>query len=172
MSFRKVENPDVFRVNVRKQLDKFLNDEKNSTNLEKGIHNYALKEATSRKVIKKWDNPYFVQIYKDRLWSIYSNLKKNTVLIENVTNGTIKAHTIAFMTHQELDVERWRGLIDAKIKRDQYKFESTIEAATDTFTCRKCRKNQCTYYQMQTRSADEPMTTFVQCIPCGNRWKC
>ena len=172
MSLRKVEKSETFRVNVRNQLNKFLSDEKNSTNLEKGIYNFALKEATTRKVIKKWDNPYFVQIYKDRLWSIYSNLKKNTSLIENVKNGNIKAHTIAFMTHQEMDVERWRTLIDAKIKRDKHKFESTIEAATDTFTCRKCHKNQCTYYQMQTRSADEPMTTFVQCIPCGNRWKC
>ena len=32
--------------------------------------------------------------------------------------------------------------------------------------------SKCTYYQLQTRSADEPMTTFVTCINCGNRWKC
>lgn len=25
--------------------------------------------------------------------------------------------------------------------------------------------------QLQTRSADEPMTTFVLCNECGNRWK-
>ena len=25
--------------------------------------------------------------------------------------------------------------------------------------------------QVQTRSADEPMTTFVFCNECGNRWK-
>ena len=172
MSIRTIETPDNFRNNVKKQLDNLLKDEKNSANLEKGIFNYSLKEAANRKVIKKWDNPYFVQIYKDKLWSVYVNLKKNPTLIEQVTQGNIKSHTIAFMTHQEMDPERWRTLIDSKIKRDKHKFESNIEAATDTFTCRKCRKNQCTYYQMQTRSADEPMTTFVQCIPCGNRWKC
>ena len=27
------------------------------------------------------------------------------------------------------------------------------------------------YIQLQTRSADEPMTTFVLCLECGNRWK-
>ena len=27
------------------------------------------------------------------------------------------------------------------------------------------------FLQMQTRSADEPMTTFVFCMECGNRWK-
>jgi len=171
MSLTKIENVEAFRENVRKQLDKFLQNEKNSTNLEKGIYNYSLKEATNRKVIKKWDNPYFVQLYKDRLWSIYSNLN-NVDLIELVNSETIKAHTIAFMTHQEMLPEKWKELIDAKIKRDKHKFENNIEAATDTFTCRKCHKNQCTYYQMQTRSADEPMTTFVQCISCGNRWKC
>lgn len=26
-------------------------------------------------------------------------------------------------------------------------------------------------FQVQTRSADEPMTTFVLCNECGNRWK-
>jgi len=44
-------------------------------------------------------------------------------------------------------------------------------AATDEFKCYKCQKRQCTYYQLQTRSADEPMTTFITCLNCGNRWK-
>lgn len=26
--------------------------------------------------------------------------------------------------------------------------------------------------QLQTRSADEPMTTFVTCVACNNKWKC
>lgn len=60
MSLRKVENPDEFRNNVKNKLNKYFKNEKNSSNLEKGIFNYALKEATRRKVIKKWDNPFFV----------------------------------------------------------------------------------------------------------------
>lgn len=40
------------------------------------------------------------------------------------------------------------------------------------FTCKKCKSKKTTYYQMQTRSADEPMTTFVTCTNCNNRWKC
>ena len=58
------------------------------------------------------------------------------------------------------------------MKRDKNKFDTNIVASTDTFKCRKCHSNKCTYYQAQTKSADEPMTTFVSCIDCGNRWKC
>jgi transcription elongation factor S-II len=170
MSLHKIENPDNFRSNIRKMINERFDDEKASINLEKGIFNYTLKEADQRKIVKKWDNKFFVQIYLSHLRSILNNL--NEKMINEVKSGLIKSHTIAFMTHQELDHDRWAPLIDAKSKRDKNKFETNLAAATDTFTCRKCHKNQCTYYQMQTRSADEPMTTFVTCIPCGNRWKC
>jgi len=170
MSLLKVANPESFRSNIRKKIEAILEDEKNSINLEKGIFNYTLKEAEQRKIIKKWDNKNFVQIYLDHLRSIMINLKGE--IVENIKDGSLKPHIVAFMTHQELLPEKWSTLIEAKTKRDKNKFETNIAAATDTFTCRKCKGNQCTYYQMQTRSADEPMTTFVTCILCSARWKC
>jgi transcription elongation factor S-II len=170
MSSRKIENPELFRSNIRKKIDEKLQNEKNSSNLEKGIFNYTLKEADQRKIVKKWDNKYFIQIYLDRLRTVYTNL--SDTIIEQITSGAIKPHIVAFMTHQELNPDKWAALIDAKSKRDANKFETNIAAATDTFTCRKCKGNQCTYYQMQTRSADEPMTVYISCCNCGNRWKC
>jgi transcription elongation factor S-II len=170
MSLLKVANPELFRSNIRKKIESILENEKNSINLEKGIFNYTLKEAEQRKIIKKWDNKNFVQIYLDHLRSIMINLKGE--IVENIKDGSLKPHIVAFMTHQELSPEKWNTLIKAKAKRDKNKFETNIAAATDTFTCRKCKGNQCTYYQMQTRSADEPMTTFVTCILCSARWKC
>lgn len=170
-SLRKVENPEKFRSNIRSKINEILNNEKNSINLERGIFNFALSEAKNRKVVKKWDNPYFVQIYVDRLRSIFTNLN-NQNLLEQVNSNAIKPHTIAFMTHQEMRPDKWDELITAKSKRDQNKFENNLEAATDTFTCRKCKSNKCTYMQLQLRSADEPMTTFVTCLSCGNRWRC
>ena len=39
------------------------------------------------------------------------------------------------------------------------------------FRCGKCKSNKTQNHQMQTRSADEPMTVFLVCMDCGNRWK-
>jgi transcription elongation factor S-II len=168
-SIYKIENPDNFRENIRQKINERFNNEKASINLEKGIFNYSLKEAEQRKIVKKWDNRFFIQIYMDRLKSILTNL--NDKLIEDVNNEILKPHLIAFMTHQELNHDKWAKLIETKSKRDKQKFEVNMAAATDTFTCRKCKGNKCTYYLQQVRSADEPMTCFVQCS-CGNRWKC
>ncbi len=168
---RIVENPSEFRKNVIKSLEKREVLPNICDNLEKGIYNFSLKEASTQKLTKKWDNPLFVRLYLDRLRTIYMNLG-NENLLNIINNKEVLAHEVAFMTHQEMDPGRWSSLIDAKIKRDKKKYETRMVAATDTFRCRNCKSNECTYYQLQTRSADEPMTTFVTCINCGNKWKC
>ena len=67
---------------------------------------------------------------------------------------------------------KWKKLIEDKIKRDNNMYTENLAAATDEFKCYKCLKRQCTYYQMQTRSADEAITTFITCLNCANNWKC
>ena len=120
--------------------------------------------------MKKWDNKYFVQIYIDHLRSIMNNLNEN--ILTQINDGSLKPHLVAFMTHQELCPNKWTQLIEEKTKRDMNRHETKISAATDTFTCRKCKSNKCTYYLQQCKSSDEPMTCFVTCIVCENRWKC
>ena len=168
---RKIDHPESFRKNIRARLQEWVESEKKASNIEKGVYNYSLHEANARKVVKKWDNPYFVQIYIDRMRSIYMNLQ-NTQILDLIQKGEVSAKTFAFMTHQEMRPDKWDHLIQAKIKKDKSKYDTQQEAMTDTFKCRKCHSKKCSYYQMQTRSADEPMTTFVTCIECANRWKC
>lgn len=169
MSEHIIANPELFRENVRRKIDERFQNPKASLNLERGIFNYSLKEAEHRKIVKKWDNKFFVQIYLSHLKSILENV--NDKLIEDVNNGIIKSHTISFMTHQELNHEKWAKLIEEKSKRDKNKFEVHMAASTETFTCRKCKGKNCTFYLQQVRSADEPMTCFVTCLDCGNRFK-
>ena len=56
------------------------------------------------------------------------------------------------------------GIREAQVAKNQ-------GTETALFKCGKCGKRRTTYTQLQTRSADEPMTTFVLCLECGNRWK-
>ena len=166
-----IANPDKFRENFRARIDTMVKNPTKSTNLEIGVFNHSIKEASARKIVKKWDNVHFVQIYVDRMRTVYINMKEPETL-KSIQNNSISSRTFALMTHYEMNPNKWDALIQKKIERDRNKYDVQIEAATDIFTCRKCKSTKCTYYQMQTRSADEPMTTFVSCIECGTRWKC
>ena len=109
-------------------------------------------------------------LYIEKLRTLIINLKDND-LLANILSKELKAHEFVYMSHQELRPELWERLIEEKKIKDENKYTPKIEASTDNFICGKCKSKKCTYYQLQTRSADEPMTTFVTCLDCGNRFK-
>jgi len=172
MSFytRTIDDVDLFRNKIKLSLNNIINNINISDNLEKGIYNYSLEQCDKRNIIKKWNNSQFVIIYIEKFKMILTNIKSKNVLYD-LKNKKYKAHNLAFMTHQEICPDKWHQLIEDKKIRDDNKFKPKIEASTDDFTCFKCKSKKCSYYQLQTRSADEPMTTFVSCLECGNRWK-
>ncbi|KAK3546319.1 hypothetical protein QTP70_025684 [Hemibagrus guttatus] len=113
--------------------------------------------------------------YKNRVRSRISNLKdmKNPNLRRNVLCGNVTPDRIAKMTAEEMasdELKEMRKNMTKEAIRD-HQMAKTGGTQTDLFTCGRCKKNRCTYTQVQTRSADEPMTTFVFCNECGNRWK-
>ena len=171
-SILSVNDASSFRSNIKEVLENIVGNANIASNLEIGVFNYSIEKAHKLNVVKLWSNQYFVLIYTDRLRSIYTNLKHNETLLQKLKNKEIKAHRLSYMTHQEMNPEAWRELIEQKEIRDKHKYDPVLEASTNEFTCRRCKQSQCTYYQLQTRSADEPMTTFVSCINCGNKWKC
>ena len=46
-----------------------------------------------------------------------------------------------------------------------------VEVPDSMLVCGKCGMRKTSSYEMQTRSADEPMTIFATCLCCGNRWR-
>ncbi|XP_030637487.1 transcription elongation factor A protein 3 [Chanos chanos] len=113
--------------------------------------------------------------YKNRVRSRISNLKdpKNPNLRKNVLAGAIELHRIASMTAEEMasdELKQLRSVLTQEAIRE-HQMAKTGGTTTDLLQCGKCKKKNCTYNQVQTRSADEPMTTFVLCNECGNRWK-
>uniref|UniRef100_A0A671V823 Transcription elongation factor n=1 Tax=Sparus aurata TaxID=8175 RepID=A0A671V823_SPAAU len=113
--------------------------------------------------------------YKNRVRSRISNLKdmKNPNLRRTVLCGSVTPERMAKMTAEEMasdELKEMRKNLTKEAVRD-HQMATTGGTQTDLFTCGKCKGKCCTYTQVQTRSADEPMTTFVFCNECGNRWK-
>jgi len=144
--------------------------------LEIGIYNAALQEAEKHNIRRNWENPGFVNLYNILARRIITNLVptsyvKNTRLLERLKDGEFKPHDVAFMNYGELYPENWQHLMDQQMKRETKLLEGNKDMATDQFKCGRCYKRQCTYYEMQTRSADEPMTIFIRCLNCGKQWR-
>jgi len=115
------------------------------------------------------------QKYKNQVRSRVFNLKdkKNTSLRRNFLLGILMPEKLAKMTSEEMAND------EVKSQREQFVKDGINDSQlaqvqgtkTSLLKCNKCGKRDCTYSQVQTRSADEPMTTFVVCNACGNRWK-
>ncbi|XP_041439172.1 transcription elongation factor A (SII), 3 S homeolog isoform X2 [Xenopus laevis] len=113
--------------------------------------------------------------YRNRIRSRISNLKdpKNPNLRKNVLCGVVTPQSIATMTAEEMASDELRELRNTMTQEAirEHQMAKTGGTQTDLLQCEKCKKKNCSYNQVQTRSADEPMTTFVLCNECGNRWK-
>lgn len=100
------------------------------------------------------------------------NLKINPKLCKDVYSGTIGPEEFIQLSTTEMQSEEQK-LKDEECIRESIRASQVakLEADTDMFQCGKCKQKKCTYYQLQTRSCDEPMTTFVTCTVCNNKWK-
>lgn len=113
--------------------------------------------------------------YKSKIRTLFVNLKdkKNPGLRESVVSGDLAIEKFCKMSSAEMASED-RKAEDRKIEEEN--LHNSLGAAeqaaeTEAFQCGRCKQRKCRYRQAQTRSADEPMTTFVTCTNCGNRWK-
>jgi DNA-directed RNA polymerase subunit M/transcription elongation factor TFIIS len=144
--------------------------------LERGIFNYTIEDAKKKGTHPVWENPEFQSLYAIHTRRVISNLDKrsyieNSRLLERLREGEFMPHDIPAMTYAELYPEKWSSLIESAIKRETKMLEVDVSMATDMFRCSRCGKRQCTFYEMQTRSADEPMTQFIRCLNCGKQWR-
>ncbi|WYZ44282.1 hypothetical protein EsH8_VII_000718 [Colletotrichum jinshuiense] len=113
--------------------------------------------------------------YREKLRSLFSNLKvkSNRQLGVNVMEGKISPERFVVMTHEELKSDEQRKKEDALQLENMKKAQVPMaeKSISDALKCGKCGQKKVSYSQAQTRSADEPMTTFCECTVCGNRWK-
>lgn len=144
--------------------------------LEVGIYNFCIDYATENLIPLTWSCDVFKELYLAKCRSMYMNLNpsssiRNKRLLERLQDNEFMPHDIATMKPENLYPEIWKDILDREILRTKSAYEPQAVAMTDRYTCGKCKKNRCSYYELQTRSADEPMTMFINCLHCGHRWK-
>ena len=144
--------------------------------LERCIYNGTLREAGQRHIGKSWNHNPFIEMYNMFAKHISANFHpdsyvENTDLYARYKSGEITFKDISEMDTYQLFEERWKESFMQQQVREKRQLEGNKSMATDQFLCMRCHKRECTYYEMQTRSADEPMTIFITCLNCGKHWR-
>jgi DNA-directed RNA polymerase subunit M/transcription elongation factor TFIIS len=169
-----------YKSHIRnKSCDMFnniLDDNRKSRQIEKDIYNSCLKYSTENSIVRSWENEIFKSLYVSRIRSIYTNLKTDSYLgnknfSEKIKDDKIDYKNISKLSKYDIYPEVWSELLSKQAEKDKLKYSLKPEAMTDMFKCRKCGSRSCSYYEFQTRSADEPMTQFITCLDCNNNWK-
>ncbi len=162
-------NKNINRLDSANKLIPFVKDINIAFKIEAGVYEFSLVYV----FVKNMSKSMLVPIYNDKFNELLENLNiksrlKNEFIIKAIIDGTICPQNLAFMSPQELHPKNWDKEIKKK-KLTEYKKEHM--ASTDAYQCYKCKERKCILYQMQTRSADEPLTNFVTCLVCYNTFK-
>jgi DNA-directed RNA polymerase subunit M/transcription elongation factor TFIIS len=140
----------------------------------RSINSLAIKEG----IEVDWGNRVFWNLYRNKAISLYENLKGENSYVQNKENWLekLKSNSLTICQFVEMNAfdmcpSRWKATIENIIETEK-KLYSKNDSASIFMWCSSCKKkSKCDYYQMQTRSADEPMTTFVTCLECDKQWK-
>ena len=179
----RVRSENVFiecpiRAKVVSNFDEVLNDTELATQLEESLLHVVSDQAIKENMDIEWSNRVFWNMYRSRAISLYENLRGKNSYVKNdidwvgrLKSGEISVRSFAEITAVDMCPARWKAVIENIIETEK-KLYAKSDSASIFMWCSDCKKKtKCTYYQLQTRSADEPMTTFVTCLECDRRWK-
>jgi transcription elongation factor S-II len=152
-------------------------DENCAEELELSLLHFVTDMAICENIVIDWSNRVFWNMYRSKAISIYENLRGNGYVgnsenwLEKIKSGELTPRNFVDMSHIELFPKRWKSTMESLIEKEKVLY-SKNDSASIFMWCSGCKKkSKCDYYQLQTRSADEPMTTFVTCLECDKRWK-
>ena len=149
-------------VYVDHPLRTLVRDKFDSNEVETAILKKCVADAQEWFIDQGWDNPVFVNLYRNRAIDLYRYRQlMPTMTVDAFVNSTPLIQ----------NPERWAEIVQSTDDKEKATHSKKQTASIFMF-CHRCKKEtRCDYYQMQTRSADEPMTTFVTCLECDKRWK-
>ena len=151
---------EEYRNLCKKICDDFI-DKKLSQKIENELYNYANEDIFRYKTKMK----YIFEIVHPKS-KVY-----NKSIIDKLKKKKITPYELVNNQPWELYIDKWKDFVEEQNKTDKIIIDKTPIFTTTQFTCSKCKNNECKTYSLQTRSADEPTTIFVNCIKCNNTWK-
>jgi hypothetical protein len=106
------------------------------------------------------------EVYLMKVDELLHLFNKSDYIIELIVDNIIEPNNLCNMKPHELDPERYKYIIEKKLYENKKKSKGS-----SIFSCKKCKQSNCDVTQKQTRSADEPATTFVTCLECGFKFR-
>jgi DNA-directed RNA polymerase subunit M/transcription elongation factor TFIIS len=167
------------RMHTLHQIDALLGNhfkEDEKERLEKAILESAMHDATTKHVLKHFDNNLFQICYTSSARRLLSNLSEtsyvgNKHLLHKLMKGDLNIEHLSKMSVMDYEPTLYTDLRERQQLREQRQLEGNRSMASDMFECYRCNKRETIFYELQTRSADEPMTKFITCVNCGNHWR-
>ena len=112
--------------------------------------------------------PFLInEIFTNKSNEIIECMETSDYLGDMISQGYILPEELCYMKPHELYPEKYKNIIEKKA----YEHKQRKNKGSNIFSCKKCKQSNCDVTQKQTRSADEPATTFVKCLECGFSFK-
>lgn len=187
---------EALRNYVRASFARLVPDRPYARNIEKSIWDWALYETRQSKHPATLENRWFKSRYKNKAAHLLAELQRDQRVYCDLKVGPDGHVSLGLAVLPQLQRRifakelKSSELVDTpaeilwpegpcskaqfilkkkdmrmeEIKKEEEGYEGLLK-------CGKCKSLKTTYYQLQTRSADEPMTTYATCKACGHKWK-
>jgi transcription elongation factor S-II len=123
--------------------------------------------------------------YIDQFRRLHFNLGQNPALAARLLSQDVDFKWLAHASAEDVasdafraavQEEREAGFAETQMDWEEKNEDRIMEAAgmvrePSSILCKNCGGSNTQYTEKQTRSADEPMTTFMLCRDCRARWK-
>lgn len=172
--------PNYLMEDVREKTAKYLvkfTTDKNSKIVERAIYNHTVRKATVSMgcAVKKTDlgKDWFKRSYTNISYEIISSISRGVKCkdsIYNLDQNKTGLHCDSFRNEHFNDSQETSNI------------ENPPKVMRGIHTCSVCIKDEdrvddpdrgkrVDWYQQQTRSCDEAITTFCKCTDCGKKWR-
>lgn len=154
---------DNLRLITKNTINKYVKNDILAEDIENSINTFTFNNISEPSLI----DVLFENIYDQKSREILEYFKINGEnLLKAFQSEQLDPKKLADYKAEDLNPEKYSKMITKK-SYSRY----ITNKGSNLFTCPKCKKSNCEVTQKQTRSGDEPPTTFVKCLVCNNVMK-